>query len=359
MSREDASQIVEQGDIFFFYRPKVGTEEVSSTEDVQRFYMVTAPEKKDRKYRLFILGRKQMPEIIEGKSTSEERNWALNTLTTNNPEDIRKELLAAEYETETKGKRRVAAAAPAGEGKYSIVKHDNHTELAYVLELPEQPGPIQKEFEIKKEASYIISVKNPDIQIRGFAAFEKRKPEYPGNIKEKFGDKRWINVEDPDLLNYENTQVLLVGARKKDVQEELDIDLNEEKETANTADLFKELKLRREQAPLKPLLEGKFPHKGEQPMATEVKQLSREEAPGKGGKVGGKAAATRAPSAAAIAKILSGADFPKRKNELIDCAEANKAKVEAAEEVIQVIRELPERTYINMADVEKAVAEVR
>src|SRR5215212_7383470 len=94
MSREDASQIVEQGDIFFFYRPKIGTEEVSSTEDVQRFYMVTALEEKDRKFRLFILGRKKLPEIVEGKSTSEERNWALNTLTTNNPEDIHKELLA-------------------------------------------------------------------------------------------------------------------------------------------------------------------------------------------------------------------------------------------------------------------------
>jgi predicted RND superfamily exporter protein len=69
MSREDASQIVEQGDIFFFYRPKVGAEEVSSTEDVQRFYMVTAHEEKDRKYRLFILGRKKLPEIVEGKST--------------------------------------------------------------------------------------------------------------------------------------------------------------------------------------------------------------------------------------------------------------------------------------------------
>jgi hypothetical protein len=359
MSREDASQIVEQGDIFFFYRPKVGTEEVSSTEDVQRFYMVTAPEERESKYRLFILGRKQMPEIVEGKSMSEERNWALNTLTTNNPEDIRKELLAAEYETETRGKRRVAAAVPAGEGKYSIVKHDNHTELAYALELPEVPGPTQREFEIKKEASYIISVKNPDIQIRGFAAFEKRKPEYPGNIKEKFGDKRWINVEDPDLLNYENTQVLLLGARKKDVQEELDIDLNEEKETANTAELFRELKIRREQVPLKPLLEGKFPHKGEQPMATEVKHLSREETPGRGGKIGGKAAAARAPSAAAIAKILGGIDFPKKKNDLIEYAETNKSKVEAAEEIIQVIRELPDRTYNNMADVEKAVAEVR
>lgn len=359
MSREEKLQIVERGDIFFFYRPKVGTEEVSDIEDVQRFYMVTAPEEKEGKYRLFILGRKRLPEIVEGKSTSEERNWALNTLTTNNPEDIRKELLAAEYETETRGKRRMAAAAPAGEGKYSIVKHDNHTELAYALELPEVPGPTQKEFEIKKEASYIISVKNPDIQIKGFGAFEKRKPKYPANIKEKFGNRRWINVEDPDLLDYENTQVLLIGARKNDIEEELGIDLNEEKETTNTAELFKELKIRKGQVPLKPLLKGEFPSKEEQPMAAEVKHLSREEAPGRGGKAGGKAAATRAPSAAAIAKILSGADFPKEKQELIRYAEKNKNKVEASEEVIQVMRELPDKNYSNMADVEKALGEIR
>ena len=357
MSREDKSQVVEQGDMFFFYRPKVGTEEVDSVDDVQRFYMITASD--DGKYRLFVVGQKQLPEIVQGKSTSEERNWALNVLTTSRPEDIRRELLAAEYETETRGKRRMAAAAPAGEGKYSIVKHDNHTELAYVLELPEVPGPTQKEFEIKKEASYIISVKNPDIQVRGFAAFEKRKPEYPASIKQKFGDRRWINVDDPDLLNYENTQVLLIGARQKDVQEELGIDLNEEKETTNTAELFKELKIRREQVPLKPLLKGKFPSKAEQPMAAEVKHLSREEAPGRGGKAGGKAAATRAPSAAAIAKVLSGTDFPKDKDGLIRHAERNKQKVEAAQEIIQVIREIPDRTYNNMADVEKALAEIR
>jgi Protein of unknown function (DUF2795) len=199
-----------------------------------------------------------------------------------------------------------------------------------------------------------------NIQIPGFKTFEKRKPQYPESIKKEFGDRRWINVEDPELLNYENTQMLLIGARKKDVAEELGIDLNEEKETANTADLFRELKIRKDQVPLKSLLKGEFPGKGErQPMAAEVKQLSREEAPGKGGKVGGKAAATRAPSAAAIAKILSGADFPKKKNDLIKYAENNKSKVEAAEEVIQVIKDLPDKTYNNMADVEKAVAEVR
>jgi Protein of unknown function (DUF2795) len=281
-------------------------------------------------------------------------------LTASNPEEIRKELLSAEYATETRGKRRMAVAAPAGEGKYSIVKHDNHTEMAYILELPAVPGPAQKEFEIKKEASYIVSVKNPDIQVRGFAAFEKRKPQYPSSIKEKFGDRRWINVEHPDMLNYENTQLLLIGARKKDIQEELRIDLNEEKKTENTAELFKELRIKREQVPLKPLLKGEFPGRTEQPMSQEVRQLSREEAPGRGGKVAGKAAATRAPSAAAVvAKLLSGTDFPKSKGELVSQPEKNRQKVEAPEETIQVIRELPDRKYTNMADVERALAEVR
>jgi hypothetical protein len=180
MVKEDKKsiEIIEQGDIFFFYRPKVDTEEVKDIKDVQRFYMVTTPEEEEKNdiYRLFLIGQKQLPEIVEGKSTSEEKNWALNILTTSNPDDIHKELLPAEYTTETKGKRRLAAAAPAGEGKYKIVKHDNHTELAYLLELPEIPGPTQREFEIKKEASYIISVKNPEVNIPGFATVSEKKP---------------------------------------------------------------------------------------------------------------------------------------------------------------------------------------
>jgi hypothetical protein len=76
-----------------------------------------------------------------------------------------------------------------------------------------------------------------------------------------FGDRRWIDVQDPILLNYANTQLLLIGARKKDVEEEIGIDIDEEKESQRSADLFNELKLRREQVPLKPIFQGKFPKK--------------------------------------------------------------------------------------------------
>jgi hypothetical protein len=358
VNRNNRSEIIEQGDIFFFYRPKVGTEEVKDIKDVQRFYMIVLPED-NNKYRLFLIGQKQLPEIVEGKSTSEEKNWALNILTTSNPDDIHKELMPSEYTTETRGKRRLAAAAPVGEGKYTIVKHGNHTELAYILELPEIPGPTQREFEIKKEASYIISVKNPDVKVPGFAASEKN-PEYPKALKEKFGDKRWINVDEPDLLNYENTQLLLIGAKKKDIEEELGVDIDEEKETEKSADLFKELKLKKEQVPLKPLLKGKFPGKGEVPMSQEVKELSKEEYPGaKGGKIGGRAAATKSTSAAAIAKMLSGIEFPKNKNELVECAKGNRDKVDNAESAIDTVKELPTRTYRSMTDVQEALAEIR
>ena len=35
---EEESVIIEQGDIFFFYRPKVGKEEVQDIEDIQILY---------------------------------------------------------------------------------------------------------------------------------------------------------------------------------------------------------------------------------------------------------------------------------------------------------------------------------
>ncbi len=356
--RARKEKIVEHGDIFFFYRPKVGTEEVKDIENVQRFYMVTSPDN-SKTNRIFLIGQKQLPEMTEGRSSSEERNWALNIATSSDPEEIRKEFLPAEYETETRGTRRIGAAVPVGEGKYSIVEHEGHTELAYILEIPKVPGSSQREFEIKKEASYIISVKNPDIQAPGYSAFLERKPSYPSSLKQKFGDRRWINVDDPDLLNYENTQLLLIGARKKDVEEELGINIDEEKESARTAELFTELKLRKDQVPLQPLFKGKFPSKNEVPFAQEINRLSEEEAPGRGGKIGGKIAASSSASAASIAKVLSGIEFPKNKEQLIDYAERNKDRVSEPDSVIETLKELHNDHFENMADVEKALGNIR
>lgn len=40
--------IQERGEIFFFYRPKIGREEAHSADDVQRLYIVLRPESGER-----------------------------------------------------------------------------------------------------------------------------------------------------------------------------------------------------------------------------------------------------------------------------------------------------------------------
>ncbi len=89
-----------------------------------------------------------------------------------------------------------------------------------------------------------------------------------------------------------------------------------------------------------------------------AEQVARTESPGT---KGGRAAATASVSAAAVAKVLSGVDFPKSKGELRDYAQKRMTEVEVADSpgIINVIDRLPDRKYQNMADVEKAVAEVR
>ncbi|MDN5846244.1 MAG: hypothetical protein L0H53_08230 [Candidatus Nitrosocosmicus sp.] len=271
-------------------------------------------------------------------------------------------MIPAEYSTETKGPDRIVPAAiPTGEGKYSISKHDNHTELAYILELPEKLGPSQTEFQIQKEASYIISIKNPEINIEAFSSFSNKKPDYPEELKQLFGSKRWISAESADLLNYENTQFLLIGARKKDV-EELGIEIDEEAENEKTAELLAKLHIDKNNVPDKALFTGKFPKEKEIPPieTQEIKHLSKSETPGKGGKKGGKVAATSASSASAIAKILGGVKLPKKKEGLAKYAENNKSKVSNAEEIINTIKDLPSnKSFSTMVEVEKALGEIR
>jgi hypothetical protein len=88
-----------------------------------------------------------------------------------------------------------------------------------------------------------------------------------------------------------------------------------------------------------------------------AEEVARTEAPST---KGGRAAVAVSVSAATIAKVLSGADFPKNKDELRDYAQKSMTEVEVADPqgVISVIDKLPKREYQNMADVERSVGQV-
>jgi hypothetical protein len=284
--RENDVEALEQGDIFFFYRPRVGVEEVKGLEDVQRFYLITATRRAGRRrFRLFVVGRKKLPEIVPGEAHKEERNWAMVVLATTDAEKIRRELSAKRYVTVTRGERILAAAKPVGEGRYQLVSHRGHTELAYVLELPERPGPAQDMFEIKKEASYIIAVRNPDAPQPGGIPAPREQPNYPERLRQEFGTRRWISVDDPELLDYRYAQVLLLGAHAgAEVEAELGTRIEAERETVDSAEVFRLLRLDREEVPLEPLFEGRFPEEELPPPDAEIEELAPEETPGRRGR---------------------------------------------------------------------------
>ena len=98
------AEILEQGDIYFFYRPKKGAEEVKGIEDVRRFFMVTAPEQeennnnsKSQLYRLFVIGKKSLPEIRKSEARASERYWARVGGIFTDPNELTKDLFSDEF----------------------------------------------------------------------------------------------------------------------------------------------------------------------------------------------------------------------------------------------------------------------
>ena len=77
---------------------------------------------------------------------------------------------------------------------------------------------------------------------------------------------------------------------------------------------------------------------------------------------GGRAATVSSSiSAATIAKVLSGIDLPKSKNDLKEYVRdhISKAQVGDIEEVFGLLDELPSREYSNMADVEREIGRIK
>jgi hypothetical protein len=281
-NQEATVEVLEKGDIFFFYRPKAKViddgsgGDVKSIEDIRRFFMVTATaanteneqqqqfdgtnsktpkEGESPRYRLFVIGKKSLPEIRTTEARRSERYWAKVGGIFENPQELTGELLSDEF-------RKGDAARAVGEGKYAIVKHQDHAELAYVLEMPEEPGEAQRELGIEKEASYIVSIINPKVPVPAGYPSSEEPPNYPESILKEFGEnENFISLaRDLRFINFQNAQMILVGAREgRDViQKEFGVDIREEKETVHSADIFSKLKIEKDKVPTKPLIEGKF-----------------------------------------------------------------------------------------------------
>jgi hypothetical protein len=251
-------EILEEGRIYFFYRPRVDHPEVRSLADVQRFFFALRPGGTEH-FRVVLVGRKRMPEVEE----SHERLWAKVTEVTavvDGVDRLRELLGPKTYETKTRGRRHLPKARPAGDGVYILARHEKHTQkhthLAYELLLPESPGPVQRALGICDQASYIVAVRNPcappppDLEVS-----RRRGPELPEDLLARFGDLRFLPVDPPAFLDHEGVDLVLIGV-SGDVAGELGIDLDAEAERIWSRDIFEELRLRRDRQQADPLERG-------------------------------------------------------------------------------------------------------
>jgi hypothetical protein len=76
-------------------------------------------------------------------------------------------------------------------------------------------------------------------------------------VRERFGDRRFIALDDPTLLDYEGTELVLIGAAE-DVGSELGIELDLGDLDLETAAIFWRLRLRPGELSTEPMEQGRL-----------------------------------------------------------------------------------------------------
>lgn len=246
------ADVLEDGDIYFLYRPRVQETHVASIDDVQRLLVVLHPWR-GRRVRLLVVGRKHLPEIAE-----HDRFWAFVDKVVDRPEQLHEALEPRTYRTRTRGEREQQPARPAAEGAYVIARHDDHTHLAYQLELPHRPGPAQQGLTIEREASYIATIKNPQAPSPpGVGRPGPGKAKLPSDLQGRFHGRRFAPLDPPSFLDQPGTELVLIGAAY-DASEELHVDLDAEVERAARNTIFDDLRIGRQDRPVAPLFAGEW-----------------------------------------------------------------------------------------------------
>jgi hypothetical protein len=177
------ADVLERGDISFFFRPRVQPADApltASTTDpgVQSFFVVLSTA--HGLHRRVRVGRKRMP-VVAG-----ERLWARVERVGTLQRVLADVLEAEEYATKTRGERYQPGARPIGQGAYALVRHDDHIHLAYRLDQLEPDVP--DETRVPESGNDIV-------------LFE-RVPQ---------GGPVWTTEGEPGLLDEEGAEIVIVG----------------------------------------------------------------------------------------------------------------------------------------------------
>lgn len=252
LKREEAmpSSILEKGIIYFFYRGRVNIEDPQGIEDIARSYIVLRPLPIGAKIgegrledagnaRLLALPKKVLPK------SRRDRFLVFVEKANSSIEDLKKNFLTgSEYKTQTAGTSHTPPVSTLAEGVYAITTTGRESHLAYHITIP-SPFPtdsnsVQQSLGLNEQGSYALSAKNPTASGPANASLDN-PAKYPEHIMKQFRGLRWMPLV-PELLDYENTQMLIIGEGMGEMDkatEEQEADKKDEKKETPSEEMDK------------------------------------------------------------------------------------------------------------------------
>lgn len=208
--------LLERGRARFFVRPRVMLATARNVRDVQRFFVLLAPEGR-RSVRRVVIGRKRMPDPAR-----HDKEWAYVDRVAESFGEALGDVASEGYDTKTEGWRTQAGPSEVARGSYVIRPHDDHVHLDYALE----DVPAMDDLGLLEHGSMIAAVFNPQAKWRGPVPRGQlaldlpdveddfdgpREPTiYPDELQEKFGEKKFAPLE-PELLDHVGCEIVLIG----------------------------------------------------------------------------------------------------------------------------------------------------
>jgi hypothetical protein len=188
-----AIEVLERGDIRFFYRPSVQpADALEVTAGVQSFFVVLGAAG-GSSYRRVRIGRKRMP------APSGERFWARVERVGSLQHVIGGMVESERYTTKTRGERFQPGAQAIAFGCYAFVRHGDHCHLVYRIDHAEPDVP--EEVRVAEAGSFVVLYERAE---RTTAL--------------------WTTAGSPALLDEEGAELVLVGV-DDEPERELGIEL--------------------------------------------------------------------------------------------------------------------------------------
>ncbi|KAJ7165516.1 hypothetical protein C8R43DRAFT_878483, partial [Mycena crocata] len=261
----------ERGYIYFFFRPRVETNEPSSIDDVKNLHMLLVPQpprssmgkdavdgpdveakeeqmelpepgadaipataalnEPEKHYRLITMGKKVLPDPDSHSGGRKQSFWATVTSVGDDLETLEKGMGEKTYETKTRGTRHDPPTRLVARGCYALVNSpaqklsDEKTYLGYSLShpAPSDFGPVQTALGIQRAAAFVLQVKNPQAPTSEGGASTTKDVVYPPVIMDNVFGKgtrgrdpaglRFAPCSRPEMLDYVGTEMLLVAVR--------------------------------------------------------------------------------------------------------------------------------------------------